>query len=101
MWQWAESRVFRRLNFSNTRWEKIIEALLQRFEDNYLEIWRNINPITIARLQRGGCVRRSNKATKQGFIALNWSDDLDGGPYSYLDLKSDPYQIFSSIYRVC
>ena len=27
--------------------------------------------------------------------------DLDGGPYSYLDvLKNDPYQIFSSILRI-
>ena len=35
MWQSAESQVFRQLNFSDIRWEKIIEALLQRFEDNY------------------------------------------------------------------
>ena len=35
IWQSAESQVFRQLNFSNIRPEKIIEALLQRFEDNY------------------------------------------------------------------
>ena len=35
MWQSGESQVFRQLNFSNIRREKIIEALLQRVEDNY------------------------------------------------------------------
>ena len=35
MWQSAESHLFRQLNFSNIRREKIIEALLQRFKDNY------------------------------------------------------------------
>ena len=31
----SESQVFRKTNFSNIRQENIIEALLQRFEDNY------------------------------------------------------------------
>ena len=35
MWQLAESPVFRQLNFGNIPQKKIIEALLQRFEDNY------------------------------------------------------------------
>ena len=35
MWQSVEIQVFRQLNFSNIRREKIIEALLQRFEDSY------------------------------------------------------------------
>ena len=34
MWQSAESQVLTQFNFSNIRREKIIEALLQRFEDN-------------------------------------------------------------------
>ena len=36
MWQSAESQIFRHLIFSNIRPEKMIVALLQRFEDNYL-----------------------------------------------------------------
>ena len=35
MLQLDEIQVFRQLNFSNIRREKIIEALSQRFEDNY------------------------------------------------------------------
>ena len=35
MWQSTESQVFWQLNYSNIRREKVIEALLQRFEDNY------------------------------------------------------------------
>ena len=35
MWQPARSQVFRQLNFSNIRWEKVTEVLIQRFEDNY------------------------------------------------------------------
>ena len=35
MWQSSKSQVFRQLNFSNIRREKIVEVLLQRFEDNY------------------------------------------------------------------
>ena len=35
MWQSAEIQAFRQLNFSNIRRDKIIEALLQRFEDKY------------------------------------------------------------------
>ena len=76
MWQSAESHVFRQLNFSNIRREKIIEALLQRFEDKVLPSKFDVTeiPITIASLQRGGCVRRSKAAHKHGFTALNWPD---------------------------
>ena len=35
VWQQAESQVFMQHNFSNIQQETIIEALLQRFEDNY------------------------------------------------------------------
>ena len=33
-----------------------------------------------------------------GFSNIANLFDLDGGPYSYLDFKSDPYQNLSSIY---
>ena len=71
MWQSAEIQVFGQLNFINIWREKIIEALLQRSEDNYpVNLTLQKSHYSCKLTEDWVCLQVKN-VPDQDFIALN------------------------------